>query len=224
VKDIVATVVFLFVFFLIVFYLPEMGGYFLEHANFVPANPIVTPEHIAPVWYFTPFYSILRAIPPLFGSQFPGVLVMGLSILVLFFLPWIDRNPIKSIRYRSPVHAINLTVFPIAFVVLGWLGTQPANAPLLAELAVRFTEIYFLFFFVLWAHSRDRSLVFGVVSFLVLLGAITLYDLTRLGGDNVPLVLGGWLIPAAYLTVVLLLPVFTSLSREKPVPARAGAA
>jgi ubiquinol-cytochrome c reductase cytochrome b subunit len=89
VKDFVGIGVFLFLFALTVFFVPEMGGYFLEHANFIPANPLVTPEHIAPVWYFTPFYSILRAIPdPAYGA-----LAMALSIVVLFFLPWIDSNP-----------------------------------------------------------------------------------------------------------------------------------
>jgi ubiquinol-cytochrome c reductase cytochrome b subunit len=93
--------VFLFVFFAIVFFAPEVGGYFLEHNNFVPADPLKTPEHIAPVWYFTPYYSILRAVPPMFESQFPGVAAMGASTLIFFLMPWLDRSPVKSIRYRG---------------------------------------------------------------------------------------------------------------------------
>ncbi|MDX1334461.1 MAG: cytochrome bc complex cytochrome b subunit, partial [Gammaproteobacteria bacterium] len=100
VKDIVGVVVFLMVFSLIIFYAPEMGGYFLEHANFIPADPLKTPEHIAPVWYFTPFYAILRAVP----DKFLGVVAMGAAIAILFVLPWLDRNPVRSIRYRSAAY------------------------------------------------------------------------------------------------------------------------
>ena len=101
VKDILGVVVFLIVFVIIVFFAPEMGGYFLEYNNFVPADPLQTPAHIAPVWYFTPFYSILRAVPPLFNSQFPGVVAMGVSVMAFFLLPWLDRGAVKSIRYRG---------------------------------------------------------------------------------------------------------------------------
>ncbi|MGH8694720.1 MAG: cytochrome b, partial [Burkholderiales bacterium] len=104
VKDIFGVMVFLMVFSVIVFFAPEMGGYFLEHNNFVPADPLKTPAHIAPLWYFTSFYSILRAVPPLLGSQFPGVLAMGLAAMVFFFLPWLDRGAVKSIRYRGAVY------------------------------------------------------------------------------------------------------------------------
>ena len=96
VKDIVAVVVFLIFFCLVVFFNPEMGGYFLEHANFIPADPLKTPEHIAPVWYFTPFYAILRAVP----DKLLGVVAMGASTLIFMTLPWLDRSPVKSIRYR----------------------------------------------------------------------------------------------------------------------------
>src|SRR6266436_1849160 len=101
VKDLFGVVVFLVVFSIVVFFAPEAGGYFLEANNFIPADPLKTPPHIAPVWYFTPYYSILRAVPPLFNSQFPGVLAMGIATLILFFLPWLDRSPVKSIRYRG---------------------------------------------------------------------------------------------------------------------------
>lgn len=145
VKDIVGVVVFLFIFSLILFYMPEFGGWFLEKDNFVPANPLQTPEHIVPLWYFTPFYAILRAVPSIAGSAFPGVLAMGAAIIVLFLLPWLDRSPVKSIRYRGPLFKTALTVFTISFLALGYLGTQPATG-LYTLLAQIFTVLYFSFF------------------------------------------------------------------------------
>ena len=118
VKDIVGVVVFLFIFCFIVFFFPEMGGYFLEKPNFEQANPFKTPEHIAPVWYFTPFYAILRAIP----DKLMGVIAMGASIALLFVLPWLDRSPVKSMRYKGWMSKIWLVVFCISFVILGILG------------------------------------------------------------------------------------------------------
>ncbi len=153
VKDVVGVVVFLMFFFAVVFFAPEMNGYFLEHANFVPANPLQTPEHIAPVWYFTPFYAMLRAIPPMFGSQFPGVVVMGAAIVVLFFLPWLDRSPVKSVRYRGPLFKIALAVFVISFVVLGYLGVQPST-PVKTLLAQIFTALYFAFFLLMPLYTK----------------------------------------------------------------------
>ena len=101
-----------------------MGGYFLEHNNFIPADPLKTPDHIAPVWYFTPFYSILRAIPPMFGSQFPGVLAMGAAVLILLFLPWLDRAKVRSVRYRGNLYKSSLILFVISFFILGYLGVN----------------------------------------------------------------------------------------------------
>ncbi len=149
VKDIVGVVVFFIFFFAVVFFGPEMGGYFLEHPNFEQADPLKTPAHIAPVWYFTPFYAMLRAVPPMFGSQFPGVMVMGAAIVVLFFLPWIDRSPVKSIRYRGNCFKAVLGVFVVSFIVLGWLGTQPST-PGKTILAQIFTALYFAYFVALW--------------------------------------------------------------------------
>src|SRR6476469_10883807 len=100
VKDIVGVIVFLVVFSIVVFFLPEMGGYFLEANNFLPADPLKTPEHIAPVWYFTPYYAMLRAVPSFMATQVWGVIVMGVSVLIFFAMPWLDRSPVKSIRYR----------------------------------------------------------------------------------------------------------------------------
>ncbi|MEW6119389.1 MAG: cytochrome b N-terminal domain-containing protein [Pseudomonadota bacterium] len=157
VKDIVGVIVFLMVFSAIVFFAPAMGGYFLEAANFVPADPLKTPEHIAPLWYFTPFYAILRAVPPMFGSQFPGVVAMGLSIVLLFFLPWLDRSKVKSIRYRGPIYKIALALFVVAFVGLGYLGLLPAT-PVATIFAQVFSVIYFLFFLLMpWYTSIDKT-------------------------------------------------------------------
>lgn len=149
VKDIFGAAVFLLFFATVIFYMPEMNGYFLEHANFIPADPMKTPEHIAPVWYFTPFYAILRAIP----DKFAGVVGMGGAIVVLFLLPWLDRNPVKSIRYRSGLYKKALLLFVISFVSLGYLGTQPAT-PTLTMFARVFTAIYFGFFLLMPLYTR----------------------------------------------------------------------
>lgn len=153
VKDIVGVVVFLFLFSLVLFYAPEGGGWFLEKDNFVPANPLKTPEHIVPVWYFTPFYAILRAVPSFFNSQFPGVLAMGLAIVFLFLLPWLDRSPVRSIRYRGPLFKTALVLFVISFVVLGYLGTQPATE-LYTLLARIFSGVYFAFFILMPIYTK----------------------------------------------------------------------
>jgi ubiquinol-cytochrome c reductase cytochrome b subunit len=157
VKDIVGVIVFLMVFSAIVFFGPEMGGYFLEANNFIPADPLKTPPHIAPLWYFTPFYAILRAVPPMFGSQFPGVVAMGLSIVLLFFLPWLDRGKVKSIRYRGPIYKIMLALFIVSFIGLGYLGLLPST-PVATMFAQGFSVIYFLFFLLMpWYTSIDKT-------------------------------------------------------------------
>ena len=104
VKDMVGVGVFLILFCLVMFFAPTLGGYFLEHANFEPANALQTPPHIAPVWYFTPFYAILRAVPSFLGTQIWGVLVMGIAQTIIFALPWLDRGKVRSIRYRSTTY------------------------------------------------------------------------------------------------------------------------
>ena len=141
VKDSVGVIVFLIFFSLVVFFAPEMGGWFLEKDNFVPADPLKTPEHIVPLWYFTPFYAILRAVP----DKFLGVVAMGAAIFVLFLLPWLDRSPVKSIRYRGMPYKVAIGVFVVSFVALGYLGTQPAT-PEMTNLARLFSLLYFGFF------------------------------------------------------------------------------
>jgi ubiquinol-cytochrome c reductase cytochrome b subunit len=149
VKDILGVGVFLLFFATVIFYMPEMGGYFLEHANFIPADPMKTPEHIAPVWYFTPFYAILRAIP----DKFAGVIGMGGAIVVLFLLPWLDRSEVKSIRYRGGIYKKALLLFVISFLSLGYLGTQPAT-PAATTAARIFTAVYFGFFLLMPLYTR----------------------------------------------------------------------
>ena len=172
VKDIFGVVVFLMIFTAIVFFLPEMGGYFLEYNNFVPADPLKTPAHIAPVWYFTPYYSILRAVPPMFGSQFPGVIGMGLSVMIFFALPWLDRGAEKSIRYRGNLYKAFFAMFIVCFIVLGYLGVKPTSvwgqfgdwAKFLdtrdiATWGARVLTIgYFAFFFLMpWYTKADKT-------------------------------------------------------------------
>lgn len=156
VKDTFGLSVFLTFFFIVVFFMPEMGGYFLEHANFIPADPLKTPEHIAPVWYFTPFYAMLRAVPPIAGSAFPGVLVMFGAIIILFFLPWIDRGKVRSIRYRSSIYKTMLMLFALSFIVLGYYGIQPPST--LGTILSRVcTLYYFAYFVLLWWISGDEK-------------------------------------------------------------------
>ena len=154
-------VVFLMVFSIIVFFAPEGGGYFLEYNNFFPADPLKTPLHIAPVWYFTPSYSILRSMVwPLFGldAKFWGVVAMGASVVVIGFLPWLDRSPVKSIRYRGPIYKTFLAAFVIAFLTLGYLGTLPPSpaGQLISQIC---SVIYFGFFLLMpWYSKIDKCL------------------------------------------------------------------
>lgn len=152
VKDIVGVGVFLIIFCAVVFFLPEFGGWFLEADNFIPADPMKTPEHIVPLWYFTPFYAILRAIP----DKLLGVIAMGGAIVMLFILPWLDRSPVKSIRYKGPLFKTALVIFVISFIALGYLGTQPPT-PVLTAFAQLFSFLYFAFFILMpWYSSIDE--------------------------------------------------------------------
>ena len=172
VKDLVGVVVFLMIFTAIVFFMPEMGGYFLEYNNFVPADPLKTPAHIAPVWYFTPYYSILRAIPPLFGSQFPGVIGMGGATLIFFALPWLDRGAVRSIRYRGNLYKGFFAMFIVCFIVLGYLGVKSTDVwgqfgdwSVILDTKERATWVarvmtigYFAFFFLMpWYTKADKT-------------------------------------------------------------------
>ena len=165
VKDIVAVIVFLMVFAAVVFFAPELGGWFLEHDNFVPANILQTPPEIVPLWYFTPYYSILRAntVSFILDAKVWGVIFMALSIMVFFFLPWLDRSPVKSIRYRGWIYKTALAIFVVAFVILGYLGTkspQAINLILFQNVywAQIFTIVYFAFFALMpWYTKIDKT-------------------------------------------------------------------
>jgi ubiquinol-cytochrome c reductase cytochrome b subunit len=141
VKDIFGAGFFLLLFAFVIFFAPLFGGLFLEYDNFIPANPLVTPEHIKPVWYFTPYYAMLRAIP----DKLFGVIVMGAAVMILFLLPWLDRSPVRSIKYRGPISKVLLAAFVVTFIFLGYAGYQPSST-LLTLLAQIATAFYFLFF------------------------------------------------------------------------------
>jgi ubiquinol-cytochrome c reductase cytochrome b subunit len=156
VKDIVGVVVFLIFFAFVMFFIPEGGGYFLEAPNFEPADPLKTPEHIAPVWYFTPYYAMLRAVTIDIGplsAKFLGVIVMGAAVVILFFVPWLDRGNVKSIRYRGLVYKAMLAAFVVSFFVLGYLGTQAPTAgrTMVAQIG---TIVYFAFFLLMPIYTK----------------------------------------------------------------------
>ena len=152
VKDMIGVAGFLFFFCAIIFFKPDMWGYVLEKPNFEVANGLKTPAHIAPVWYFTPFYAILRAVP----DKLLGVIMMGLSIVVLFLLPWLDRCKVRSARYRSTLHKLNIAQFVVCFIILGVLGVLPST-PTLTLIAQLCTLGYFGFFVLLFFYSKNES-------------------------------------------------------------------
>ena len=152
VKDIFGVAMFLLVFAFVIFFWPEAGGLFLEHDNFVPADPLVTPALIKPVWYFTPYYAILKAVP----DKLMGVILMGVSVAILFFLPWLDRSPVKSIRYKGLWYKILLGLFVIAFIRLGMLGISEGTPAQTIEMRI-WTFVYFAFFVLLYFLSPRAS-------------------------------------------------------------------
>jgi ubiquinol-cytochrome c reductase cytochrome b subunit len=152
VKDLVGVGVFLMLFAIVLFFVPTFGGLFLEAPNFEPAQPLNTPLHIAPVWYFTPFYAILRAVP----DQQMGALLMALSLVGFFLLPWLDRSPVKSTRYRPLTWKIALTVFVISFIALGYLGLKPAEGSYVLAARI-FAGLYFAFFVLMPFYTRGES-------------------------------------------------------------------
>jgi ubiquinol-cytochrome c reductase cytochrome b subunit len=156
VHDIHAIVIFLFIFSAVVFFAPEMGGFFLEKPNFVEANPLVTPEVIAPVWYYTPYYSMLRAVTyPFLGidAKLWGLIVMGAAILIPAALPWLDKSPVKSIRYKGTISKVMLGLLVISFIVLGYLGVKSPTPgrTLAAQIG---TLIYFSYFVLMPWYTR----------------------------------------------------------------------
>ena len=159
VHDLVGVTVFLFVFCFIIFFMPEMGGFFLEYANFEEANGLKTPAHIAPVWYFTPFYAILRAVTIDIGplsSKFLGLVAMGGAIAILFVLPWLDKSPVKSMRYKGFMPRLSMLLFAAMFVVLGYLGVESPTTgrTALAQIA---TVYYFAFFIQMPTYTNPHK-------------------------------------------------------------------
>ena len=158
--DLPAIVLFLIVFCAVVFYLPEMGGYFIEKPNFDQANPLNTPEHIAPVWYYTPFYAMLRATTyPFLGldAKFWGLVVMAGAIVFPALLPWLDRSPVKSMRYKGTVSKVMLGIFVISLFILGYLGTIPPT-PTGTATAQICTVLYYAYFVLMpWYTRAERT-------------------------------------------------------------------
>lgn len=152
VKDFVWVLGFLILFFAVVFFAPEMRGYFLEHSNFIAANPMVTPEEIAPVWYMAPYYAILRAVP----DKLIGIFFMGGALIFLFFLPWLDKSPVRSMRYKGIYSRVFFTLFVIGFIVLGYLGTLSVTPSRLitARIAMAF---YFAYFILMPFYTRFET-------------------------------------------------------------------
>ena len=192
VHDLQALGVFLFVFCGVIFFMPEMGGFFLEYANFEEANPLKTPEHIAPVWYFTPFYSVLRAVP----DKFWGFVAFAASVAIPFLLPWLDRSPVNSWRYRGNITRVMLVLFVASFLILGVLGVK-APTPGRTFLAQICSVIYFAFFLLMpiWSAidktkpvpervTMDGGIgVWGSLGGLALIAALTFLPLKAVGAE-----------------------------------------
>lgn len=222
VKDIMGVVVFLIFFFAVIFFAPTMGGYFIEVPNFEPANPLKTPDHIAPVWYYTPFYAMLRAVPPMFGSQFPGVIVMGAAIVVLFFLPWLDKSPVKSIRYKDLRTKLALAGFVVSFVLLGYFGVVAAS-PIKTMIAQAATLVYFGYFLYMPFYSRAEleatTLRAPLVALYVFVtaGILWWWSLSEVG---IAIKAAIMLFTLAYTLYFLILPAYKIPAVVKPVPER----
>jgi ubiquinol-cytochrome c reductase cytochrome b subunit len=157
VKDLVGVSVFLIIFCSIIFFAPDGAGYMLEKPNFQPANPLVTPEHITPAWYFGTFYAILRATPSFLGTQIWGVIAMFGAVVILFFLPWLDRSPVKSIRYKGPIFKIATGVFAATFVMLNYLGMEKPSVigTLLSRIGM---GLYFAYFLLMpWYSKLEKT-------------------------------------------------------------------
>ena len=235
IHDMTAIVVFLFAFCAIIFFFPEMGGYFLEHANFEQANNLKTPAHIAPVWYFTPFYSMLRAVNFDIGfieAKLGGFMAMGAAIAILFVLPWLDKSPAKSIRYRGNLAKLMMTLFAACFIILGVLGVKlpTPGRTLLAQLAMVF---YFAYFVTMPAWSNPKALSkawqYGLCGFYGLIFlALTFVDLAsgKVYGqlvDGVKLAHPSWvlqLITLLFAVFFFMLPRLAERNKTLEPPAR----
>jgi ubiquinol-cytochrome c reductase cytochrome b subunit len=222
VHDLVGICVFLFVFCFVVFFMPEMGGFFLEYANFEQANNLKTPEHIAPVWYFTPFYAILRAVTINIGpldSKFLGLVAMGASIAILFVLPWLDKSPVRSMRYKGWLPRIHLLLFAAMFVVLGYLGVQAPTEgrTLLAQLATTYYFVYFIQMPVFTNPTKKQGTVLNWIIALIL-GGILIYMSFGMMDAEVPILVRVLGIGLGILTI--LTPMLTDRDGYTEAPER----
>ncbi|MBP3982930.1 cytochrome bc complex cytochrome b subunit [Pseudoxanthomonas helianthi] len=158
VKDTFGVAFFLIIAAFIVFFAPTFGGWFLEHDNFTAANPLVTPTHIKPVWYFTPYYAMLRVVPSFFGIKLWGVLVMFGAIVLLFLAPWLDKSQVKSFKYRGKLSWAMLAVFAISFLWLMKIGAGPGTDPVETIIGRVLTVLYYLFFLTMpWWTKIDQT-------------------------------------------------------------------
>ncbi|UTA48836.1 cytochrome b N-terminal domain-containing protein [Simiduia sp. 21SJ11W-1] len=221
VHDLVGVTVFLFAFCFVIFFMPEMGGFFLEYANFEEANNLKTPPHIAPVWYFTPFYAILRAVTIDIGplsSKFLGLVAMGGAIAILFVLPWLDKSPVKSMRYKGFMPRVSLMIFAAMFVVLGYLGVKsPTDGrTLLAQLA---TVYYFAYFIQMPMFTNPLKPSGTVLNWLIaaVLGGMMIY-MSIAWAAKVPVLIV--LFGIALGAFVLLSPWLTGKDKVLPEPTR----
>ena len=230
VHDMLAIIVFLFVFCTIMFFFPEMGGYFLEHANFEEANPLKTPEHIAPVWYFTPFYSMLRAITFDVGpisSKLGGFIVMAGAIAIMFVLPWLDKNPVKSIRYKGKIWLTMILLFAASFIILGVLGVKAPTVgrTLLAQVT---TLYYFAFFLAMpfWSSSDSAKSfmarivfwTFGALFIVLAFVELSTFDLYVFQVSHPSIAL--LLVTLAFAALFFTMPKIAGQQAEKAVPQR----
>ena len=217
VHDLIGIVVFLIIFFGVIFFFPAGGGYLLERPNFEPANPLKTPAHIAPVWYYTPFYAILRAVPDKLG----GVMAMGGAIAFLFVLPWLDRSPVKSIRYKGILSKIWLAIFVVSFVGLGFLGAKTA-----AEIPHIFSSLFIktlvlgAIFAAIWFWRKHEIYAYLALTLVItsVLGGVLLWLLPALGIDAA---MGfGVMFTILYFLFFILMPIYTSIETCKQPPDR----
>ena len=216
VKDLFGVGVFLVIFAIIVFYAPTLKGIFIDPINYKPANFLQTPPDIHPLWYFTPYYAILRSFP----NKLFGVTAFMLAIVVLFFLPWIDRHPIKSVRYRAPFYRILLMAFAATFLFLGYIGMQPATL-FWQKIGLRMAEIYFLFFVTAWTYAQSPTRRRLLVTFGVCLALILWIDWRFYLPSIASLIWWTLLIPLCYLVLFYLVPLlWPGGMRDRTVPTR----
>lgn len=231
VHDLVGVTVFLFAFCFILFFMPEMGGFFLEYANFEEANNLKTPTHIAPVWYFTPFYAVLRAVtlqielgPLVLTAKLLGFVAMGAAIALLFVLPWLDRSKVKSMRYRGHIPRIMLITFAAMFVILGYLGVKAPTEgrTLLSQIATTFYFAYFLTMPVWTTTSPEKAKskiswvlcgIFVVIFAWLGIEAIELYT-----AGHVPFLILA--LSFVFAAIFAVLPLLAARDKDLPEPTR----